>query len=101
MFKLNSKYSAMICCLWTRVHKQPIIALYFEFKNELKFYNLGARSNYWHNSDFIIAFKMVFNYSIIYFINNWFSYLYGLILYISSQHIFSHVGTCLSGLNQF
>ena len=25
------------------VHKQPIIALYFEFETVLKFYNLGAR----------------------------------------------------------
>ena len=28
------------CC----VHKQPIIALYFEFETVLKFYNLEARS---------------------------------------------------------
>ena len=27
---------------WTRVPKQPIIALYFESENELKFYNLEA-----------------------------------------------------------
>ena len=27
----------------TRVRKQPIIALYFEFETVLKFYNLGAR----------------------------------------------------------
>ena len=33
----------MICCLRKRVRKQPIIALYFEFENELKFYNLEAR----------------------------------------------------------
>ena len=32
----------MIGCLRKRVHKRPIIALYFEFENELKFYNLGA-----------------------------------------------------------
>ena len=32
----------MIGCLQTRVRKQPIIALYFEFENELKFYNLEA-----------------------------------------------------------
>ena len=32
----------MIGCLWTCVCKQPIIALYFEFENELKFYNLEA-----------------------------------------------------------
>ena len=28
--------------LQERVNKQPIIALYFEFENVLKFYNLGA-----------------------------------------------------------
>ena len=33
----------MIGCLWTRVRKQPIIALYFESENELKFYNLETR----------------------------------------------------------
>ena len=27
---------------WTRVRKQPIISLYFEFENELKFYNFKA-----------------------------------------------------------
>ena len=32
----------MIGCLWTHVCKQPIIALYFESENELKFYNLEA-----------------------------------------------------------
>ena len=32
----------MIGFLWTRVRKQPIIALYFELENELKFYNLKA-----------------------------------------------------------
>ena len=32
----------MIGCLPTRVHKQPIIALYFECETGLKFYNLGA-----------------------------------------------------------
>ena len=31
-------------CLRTRVRKQPIIALYFESENVLKFYNLEARS---------------------------------------------------------
>ena len=30
----------MIGCLRTRVRKQPIGAFYFEFDNELKFYNL-------------------------------------------------------------
>ena len=33
----------MIGCVWTRVRKQPIIVLYFEPENELKFYNLEAR----------------------------------------------------------
>ena len=33
---------SMIGCLRTRVRKQPIIALYFEFEDELKFYNLNA-----------------------------------------------------------
>ena len=33
----------MIGCLQTRVRKQPIIALYFESENELKFYNHEAR----------------------------------------------------------
>ena len=33
----------MIGCLRTHVRKQPIIALYFETENELKFYNLEAR----------------------------------------------------------
>ena len=41
--------SAMIGCLRTHVRtdvrKEPIIALYFEFENELKFYNLGAWLN--------------------------------------------------------
>ena len=32
----------MIGCLRTRVRKQPIIVLYFEFENKLKFYNLGT-----------------------------------------------------------
>ena len=34
----------MIGCLRTRVSKQPIIALNIESENELKFYNLEARS---------------------------------------------------------
>ena len=33
----------MIGCLRTRVRKQPIIALYFESENVLRFYNLEAR----------------------------------------------------------
>ena len=35
------KKSAMIGCL--RIRKQPILALYFESENELKFYNLEPR----------------------------------------------------------
>ena len=34
----------MIGCLRTRVRKQPIIALYFYSENELKFFNLEART---------------------------------------------------------
>ena len=34
----------MIGCLWTLVRKQPIIALYFEFENELKFYSIEANT---------------------------------------------------------
>ena len=34
----------MIGCLRMRVRKQPIIALYFESENVLKFYNLEAWS---------------------------------------------------------
>ena len=33
------------------VHKQLIVALYFEFENELKFYNLGA--SYYFKSSFV------------------------------------------------
>ena len=36
----------MIDCLRTRVRKQPIVVLYFEFENELKFYNLKARARH-------------------------------------------------------
>ena len=36
----------MIGCLQTLVHKQPIIALYFESETVLKFYNLETRSCY-------------------------------------------------------
>ena len=32
----------MIGYLWTCVRKQSIIGIYFEFENELKFYNLEA-----------------------------------------------------------
>ena len=43
ILKLKIKRT-MIGCLWTRVRKQPIIALYFEFETVLKFWNLGART---------------------------------------------------------
>ena len=33
----------MIGCVRTRVRKQPIIALYYESENELKFNNLEAK----------------------------------------------------------
>ena len=42
----------MIGCLRTRVCKQPIIALYFEFETVLKFYNLEAL--------YIKAFNIIF-----------------------------------------
>ena len=35
----------MIGCLQTPVHKQPVIELYFELENELKFYNREGRLN--------------------------------------------------------
>ena len=41
-YSLRLKINPIIGCLWTHVHKQPIIALYFDSKNELKFYNLKA-----------------------------------------------------------
>ena len=41
--KENHKCSDMVAnIVKTHVHKQPIIALYFESENELKFYNLQA-----------------------------------------------------------
>ena len=36
----------MIGCLQTRAFKQPIIVIYFEFENELKFYSLKPWSQY-------------------------------------------------------
>ena len=33
----------MVGCLRTRVYKQPIIVLLFEFENDTKFCNLGAK----------------------------------------------------------
>ena len=41
-FILKLKIKRMIGCLRTRVRKQPIIALYFEFEIVLKFYMLEA-----------------------------------------------------------
>ena len=34
----------MIGCLWTCVHKQPIVALYYDSETILKFYNFEASS---------------------------------------------------------
>ena len=34
----------MVGCLWTRVRKQPILALYFESVAVFKFYNLEANT---------------------------------------------------------
>ena len=45
----------MIGCLRTRVRKQPIIALYFEPENELKFYNLDA---WYHDVDHVFNFLL-------------------------------------------
>ena len=39
---LKLKIKHMIGCVSTRVRKQPIIALYFEFENEFKLNNLKA-----------------------------------------------------------
>ena len=36
----------MLGCMRTRVRKQPIIALYFEFENVLKIYNLKTWNQY-------------------------------------------------------
>ena len=52
----------MIGCLRTPVRKQPIIELYFEFENELKFYNLKARCTLplFHNgADIIFKNKLL------------------------------------------
>ena len=50
----DSKESAMIGCMRTRVRKQPIIALYFESETVLKLYNLEASNS----AMFIIAFLL-------------------------------------------
>ena len=42
-YSLKLKIKRMVGYLRTRVRKQQIIALYFEFKNELKFINLRTR----------------------------------------------------------
>ena len=44
-YSLRLKIKPMIGCLRTRVRKQPIIVLYFDSENDLKFYNLEARAN--------------------------------------------------------
>ena len=48
----------MIGCLRTRVRKQPIITLYFEFWTVLQFYNLEARSMSHYNKICITARNM-------------------------------------------
>ena len=64
----------MIGCLRTRVHKQPIIARYFEFETVLKFYNLGGmnilRIQYVPNLFGIIKYfeKSEFEFALFYFI---------------------------------
>ena len=49
----------MIGCLRTRVRKQPIIALYFESEDALKFYNLEA----WTRRHSIMAHCIFFYFS--------------------------------------
>ena len=44
MSLFSDSKSEMIGCVQTRVHKQPIIALYFESETVLNVYNLEARS---------------------------------------------------------
>ena len=55
----NSKLSAMIGYLLTFFRKQPIIALYFEFENDSKFYNLGALLNQAYSYEGV---KLVFSF---------------------------------------
>ena len=62
----------MIGCLLTHVHKQPIIALYFEFETVLKFYNLEAwfslevsLSNEMHKKCFSFKYEHVGNAKLI------------------------------------
>ena len=52
----------MIGCLRTRVRKQPIIALYFESKTVLKFYNLEARS--YHDLEEYVRRPLIWNETI-------------------------------------
>ena len=56
----------MIGCLRTHVRKQPIIVLYFEFENELKFYNLGTRSKVYFDPKLLkAAYSVTFDLSIL------------------------------------
>ena len=50
----------MIDCLRTRVRKQSVIALYFEFENELKFYKLEAWFGYIRNVILTRILSLVF-----------------------------------------
>ena len=54
----------MIGCLWTRVHKQQIITLYFEFETVLKFYNREARSHGYKTFNAQLNYKILLKYVI-------------------------------------
>ena len=47
----------MIGYLRTRVRKQPIIALYFEFEYELQFYNLEASYHCYSETDLLLDYR--------------------------------------------
>ena len=55
----------MIGCLWISVRKQPIIALYFESENKIKFYNsrpgLKKKTSYMKKSVLISQLQHVKN----------------------------------------
>ena len=62
----------MIGCLRTRVRKQPIISLYFESENELKFYNLEARSDWMHSYVQAVTY-LLFAYDVIFMVHGLFN----------------------------
>ena len=49
----------MIGCLRTRARKQPNIALYFEFENELEFSNLETRMQSYSSSHHDEVYRMM------------------------------------------